>query len=301
MFVFYGLSFFGNGLMVQIINFYVIIKWLEKIFKYWEIYEVNIEGEKVDVFIEIWNKDEIVFIVEFIVKYFDKIIVEVDIEVIKYIVECVCNKIYVCNYIFVFEGAFKFVFNFFVCYVVRVFEDCLVYLKNYFGIVNVINFVKGFCYQGEFSLVGFENVKGSIDFFICFGDIFGKCFDGDIMINVWCLNVILEEIKGWYSIEVNYGDVCIFLVFVGLLDFNIIGIKSDIFFFDFWLLDYGYVFIVQYGSIYFFSNFKMEFLKNIDEIKKVEFQFWVEYYFNVMIFVIFGDIYFEKEKLDQCC
>lgn len=115
-------------------------------FKYWDMYEVNIEGEKVDVFIEIWNKDEIFLMVEFIVKYFEKVIVEIDIEVIKYIVERVCNKIYVCNYIFVLEGDFKFVFNFFVCYVVKVLENCLVYLKNYFGIVNVINFVKWFWY-----------------------------------------------------------------------------------------------------------------------------------------------------------
>ena len=103
----YGLSFPGNGLMAQTTNLHVITKRLEKTFKYRETYEVNIEGEKADVSIETWNKDEIGLTVEFIAKHPDKTTAEADIEAIKYIAERVRNKIYVRNYISVPEGAPK--------------------------------------------------------------------------------------------------------------------------------------------------------------------------------------------------
>lgn len=295
----YGLSFPGNGLMAQTTNLHVITKRLEKTFKYRETYEVNIEGEKADVSIETWNKDEIALTVEFIAKHPDKTTAEADIEAIKYIAERLRNKIYVRNYISVPEGAPKPASNLSARYVVRVPEDCPVYLKNYFGTANVINLAKGFRYQGEFSPVGLENVKGSIDLSTRFGDVSGKRLDGDIMINARRSNVTLEEIKGRYSIEANYGDVRILSASAGLLDLNITGTKSDIFLFDPRLLDYGYALTAQHGSIYFPSNLKMEFLKNTDEIKKVEFQPRAEYYPNVTISVTFGDIYLEKEKPDQ--
>lgn len=287
------------SLTAQSTDLHVVTKRLEKNFKYQESYEVNIEGEKADVSIETWHKDEIALTIEFVAKHPDRATAEADIEAIKYIAERVRNKIYIRNYIAVPAGEPKPASNLSARYVVKVPESCPVYLKNYFGTANVINLAKRFRYQGEFSPVGLENIQGSIDLSTRFGDISGKRLDGNVTINARRSNVALEEIEGRYSIDASYGEVRILSAAAGLLDLNITGTKSDIFLFDPKLLDYGYALTAQHGSIYFPSNLKMEFLKNTDEIKKVEFQPRAEYYPNVTISVTFGDIYLEKEKPDQ--
>ncbi|MEQ8704586.1 MAG: hypothetical protein RIC19_11745 [Phaeodactylibacter sp.] len=292
-----GLS--SNELTAQTSNLHVITKRLEKTFKYRDGYEVNIEGEKADVSIETWGREEISLTVEFVAKHPDKGTAETDIEKIKYIAERVRNKIYIRNYISVAEGEPEPASNLSARYVVKVPESCPVYLKNYFGTANVINLAKRFRYQGEFSPVGLENVQGSIDLTTRFGDISGKRLDGQVTIDSRRSNITLEEIKGRYSINTNYGDVRILSASAGLLDLNITGTKSDIFLFDPKLLDYSYALTAQHGSIYFPSNLKMEFLKNTEDIKKVEFQPRAEYYPSVTISVTFGDIYLEKEKTDR--
>jgi hypothetical protein len=285
-----------SGLEAQTTNLHVITKRLDKTFQYQDSYEVNIEGEKADVSIETWGKSEIALSVEFISKHPDKATAEADIEQMKYIAERVRNKIYIRNYISVPEGEPKPASNLSARYVVKVPESCPVYLKNYFGTANVINLAKRFRYQGEFSPVGLENIQGSIDLSTRFGDISGKGIDGDVTISSRRSDITLEEIKGRYTINANYGDVRILSASAGLLDLNITGTKSNIFLFDSKLFDYGYALTAQHGNIYFPSNLKMEFLKNTDEIKKVEFQPRAEYYPHVTISVTFGDIYLEKDK-----
>ncbi|MBV6653752.1 MAG: hypothetical protein KI786_08355 [Mameliella sp.] len=296
-FVFSSLN--HTNLFAQTTNLHVITKKLDKTFQYRDSYEVNIEGEKADVSIETWSKNEIYLSVEFTAKHPDKATAEADIEKIKYIAERVRNKIYIRNYISVAEGEPQPNANLSARYIVKVPEECPVYLKNYFGTANVINLAKRFRYQGEFSPVGLENVQGSIDLTTRFGDISGKALDGDVTISSRRSNVVLEEIKGRYSINASYGDVRILSASTGLLDLNIIGTKSNIFLFDPKLLDYSYALTAQNGNIYFPSNLRMEFLKNTEEIKKVEFQPRAEYYPNVTISVTFGDIYLEKDKPDQ--
>lgn len=289
----------SSVLTAQTTNLHIITKKLDKTFPYQEGYEVNIEGEKADVSIETWSRPEIALSVAFVAKHPDKATAEADIEKIKYIAERVRNKIYVRNYISVPEGDPEPASNLSARYVVKVPESCPVYLKNYFGTANVINLARRFRYQGEFSPVGLENVQGDIDLSTRFGDISGKQLDGNVTINARRSNVILEEIKGRYSIEANYGDVRILSAAAGLLDLNITGTKSNIFLFDPNLFNHGYTFTAQHGNIYFPSNLRMEFLKNTEEIKKVEFQPRAEYYPNVTISVTFGDIYLEKEKPDK--
>lgn len=290
------LSCLAAGLLAQTTNLHVITKRLEKAFKYREGYEVNIEGEKADVSIETWAKPEIALTVEFTARHPEKAVAEADVEKIKYLAERVRNKIYIRNYISIQKGEAKPQSNLSARYVIRVPADCPVYLKNYFGTANVINLAKRFRFQGEFSTVGLENVKGSIDLTTRFGDISGKGLDGEVNISSRRSDITLEEIRGRYTINANYGDVRILSAAAGLLDLNIEGEQANIFLFDSKLLDYGYALTAQHGQIFFPSNLKLEFLKNTEAIKKVEFQPRAEYYPNVTISVTFGDIYLEKDQ-----
>ncbi len=287
------------GLLAQTTKLHVVTKRLEKTFEYREGYEVNIEGEKADVSIETWANPEIALTVEFSARHPKKAVAEADVEKIKYLAERVRNKIYIRNYISIQKGEAKPQSNLSARYVIRVPEDCPVYLKNYFGTANVINLAKRFRFQGEFTTVGLENVQGSIDLTTRFGDISGKGLDGDVSISSRRSDITLEEIRGRYAINASYGDVRILSASSGLLDLNIQGEQANIFLFDPKLLDYGYALTAQHGQVFFPSNLKLEFLKNTEAIKKVEFQPRAEYYPNITISVTFGDIYLEKDKAES--
>lgn len=81
-----------------------------------------------------------------------------DIENLKYLVKWVKNKVYLCNYVFLEEGIFKLLVVLIVCYFIILLEECLVYLKNYFGEVNISNLINSLWVNSEFSLIGLDNI-----------------------------------------------------------------------------------------------------------------------------------------------
>lgn len=286
----------GAKLAAQGQDLHVITKKLEKRFAYQSGYEVNIEGEKADVSIMTWDRDEILFEVQFVARHPDKAVAEADVEKMKYVADRVRNKIYVRNYLSIAEGEAPPASNMQAKYQVKVPKDCPVYLKNYFGAAQVANLEKRFRYQGEFSPLGLENVSGEIDMDSRFGDIQGRQLDGQIQISTRRSDLVLEEIQGRYNIQAEYGEIRILSASSGLLDLNIQAEKSNVYLFDRKLLENAYALTAAHGRIIFPSDLRMEFLKNTEALKQVSFQPQQEYYPNITISVSFGDIYLEKDK-----
>lgn len=272
---------------------HLITKTMEKSFTYQDGYEVNIEGEKADVFIDTWDKKEISIKLELSARHPDKAIAEADLEKIKYIAKRVKNKIYLRNYISEGEGIEAPTSNLDAQYTIYVPEECPVYLKNYFGVSNVSNLTNQFRFFGEFSQVGMKNMSGNLDLTSRFGDINGKVLNGIVSVDSRRSDITLEQIQGSYNIKAEYGVVRI-LSGQGLLDLNIDADKSDVYLFDKKLLDYGYVLNTQHGEVRFPSDLKLEFIENSDEVKKLQFTPQQEFYPSVSISVTFGDVYLEK-------
>jgi hypothetical protein len=288
------LAALGGG--AQTGKLHVITKRLEKTFSYQKGYELNIEGEKADVLIETWNKPEVFIQLELIAKHPDKSTAKEDVEKIHYLAKRVKNKIYLRNYISLQEGQEKPKANLQARYTIKLPEECPVYLKNYFGIANVANLNNRFRFRGEFSNIGMENLRGQIDLDTRFGEIHGNALDGQVAMDTRRTDISLAEIAGSYNIRAKYGEIRIRSAAQGLLNLNIQAAKSDVFLFDQKLLEYGYALSAQHGQIYFPSDLKLEFLKDTETLKKVDFQPRREYYPNITISVSFGDVHLRKEK-----
>lgn len=271
----------------------VITKKVEKQYAYQDGYELNIEGEKAQVSIESWDKNEISIVLEITAKHPDKAIAERDLEAMQYLAQKVKNKIYLRNYLSEKEGAPSPESSFEAIYYVKVPPACPVYLKNYFGTANISNLNNRFRFNGEFSKIDMENISGNIDLRSRFGDILGNQLEG--MVNIWSRrsNVTLNDIRGSFDITAQYGTLRIFAE-DRLLKLNIDAEKSDVYFFNPNPEFYGYTLTANNGNVVFPGELSYEEPEAKADQRKIRFKPPREYYANITITVTIGDIHVEK-------
>jgi hypothetical protein len=279
----------------QVTIFQVVTKRIEKTFNYRDGYEVNIEGEKAEVQVETWEKNEIGIQLDLISKHPDKKIAERDLAAIKYLAERIKNKIYVRNYISTEEGAPKPEAHLSAKYIIKLPKDCPVYLKNYFGIAKVSDLSNRLRVNSEFSRIGLQNLKGIIDVKTRFGDLQGRHLDGIMAINSRRSDIVLRDLKGKLDIEAFYGTIELF-EFEGISHLNILAEKTDIFLFDSNLQAYGYSLTSNFGKIDYPGDLRFQVLEPSENLKKIEFKPSKEFYPNITITISFGDVHLEKEK-----
>lgn len=287
------------GILMQLslfaqVKVMVISKKIEKQFAYQDGYELNIEGEKAEVFIESWDKDEIAITLEIIAKHPDKAIAERDLEAMQYLTQRVKNKIYLRNYLSQPEDRPAPEASFQAIYQVKVPAACPVYLKNYFGVANISNLSNRFRFNGEFSKIDMDNISGNIDLRSRFGDIFGNHLDG--LVNIWTRrsDITLNDIRGSFDITAQYGTLKIFAD-DRLLKLNIDAEKSDVYFFNPNPEFYGYTLTANNGNVAFPEelSYEEEGDSKADQ-RKIRFKPSREYYANITITVTIGDIRVEK-------
>lgn len=271
----------------------VITKKIEKQFAYQEGYELNIEGEKAQVFIESWDKDQVAITLEITAKHPDKTVAEKDLDAMEYLAQRVKNKIYLRNYLSQKEDVPTPESSFEAVYYVKVPASCPVYLKNYFGIANISNLTNRFRFNGEFSKIDMENLSGNIDLRSRFGDIFGNHLDG--IVNIWSRrsDITLNDISGSFDITAQYGTLRIFAE-DRLLKLNIDAEKSDVYFFNPNPEFYGYTLTANNGNVMFPGELSYDETESKVDQRKIQFKPAREYFANITITVTIGDIHVEK-------
>ncbi|HMO39723.1 MAG TPA: DUF4097 family beta strand repeat-containing protein [Saprospiraceae bacterium] len=268
----------------------VITKKIEKTFAYRQGYEVNVEGEKAEVIVESWDRDEIKIQLELTARHPDKAVAEKDLAAIKYLADRVKNKIYVRNYLSVAEDAPEPQAVLSARYLIYVPETCPVYLKNYFGTINVSNLLNSVKINSEFSKIGLNNVQGMMDIRTRFGDLVGANLDGDMKLNARRSDITLRDIKGHYDLTAQYGVMKIFAA-PGLLSLNINAEKTDVFVYNANPAIFGYNISAQAGNVTLPANLQFEYLQNTEQVKRIQFKPITEYYATITISVSFGDIF----------
>lgn len=271
----------------------VITKKIEKQFTYQDGYELNIEGEKAQVFIESWDKNEIDITLEITAKHTDKAVAERDLEAMQYLAQRVKNKIYLRNYLSQKDGDSAPESSFEAVYYVKVPPACPVYLKNYFGLANISNLSNRFRFNGEFSKIDLENISGNIDIRSRFGDIFGNHLDG--IVNIWSRrsDITLNDIRGSFDVTAQYGTLRIFAD-DRLLKLNIDAEKSDVYFFNPNPEFYGYTLTANNGNVIFPGELSYEEPESKADQRKIQFKPPREFFANITITVTIGDIHVEK-------
>ena len=270
--------------------FQVVTKTIEKTFPYKNGYEVNIEGEKAEILVEAWNKNEVKVLLELVSKNVSKKTAEKDLSRMNYSTEQHGNKIYFRNYIETTSSSKLPESDLKAIYTITLPADCPVYLKNNFGLTQVSNLTKALKIQSEFSKITLENLSGKIGINTRFGDVEGRQIDGDVFINSRRSNLTLYEIKGTWNINAQYGVLKFFTnPSPELLSLNIEGQKSDVYFFDPKPNAYGYTLTAHYGHITVPADLKFNYLENSDQLKKAIFSSKIGSS-NISIKISFGDI-----------
>lgn len=270
-----------------------ITKKIEKSFTYRNGYEVNVEGEKAEVIVESWDKDEIKVQLELTAQHPDKAIAEKDLEDIKYLADKVKNKIYLRNYLSKKEGEPEPQSVLSAKYIIYVPEKCPVYLKNYFGTINVSNLFNSVKINSQFSKIALDNLQGFMDVTTRFGDLIGANLDGEMTLNARRSDVTLKDIKGRYDLTTQYGIVKLWAN-KDLLSLNINADKSDVFLYNVNPAQFAYNLTAQSGGIDFPNNLKYSTLQNNKEVKRIQFKPVTEYYATITVSVSFGNIFVGK-------
>ena len=270
-------------------TYQVITKKVERSFPYQDGHEVNIEGEKAEVAIKTWNRDEIAITLVLRAKHPDEARAARDLEAMQYRVERVKNKVYVRNFLRVPEGKASPEALLEVSYAIRVPEDCPVYLKNHFGAASVSDLAAGLRVNSEFTKLGLDNIRGLIDVRTRFGDLEGSRLDGAVTINARRSNVTLREIKGQYDITAQYGILKIFAD-RHLIDLKIDADKSEVLLYNPDRSAFAYNIQAQSSDLSLPNELPFKFSDNNLALKKASFQPEQEYFANITITIRFGEL-----------
>ena len=265
----------------------VVTKTVTNTFPYKNGVEVSIEGDKAEIQVETWDKNEVRVFTEIVSKNVSKKQAEIDLALMEYSTKQHGDKIYFRN--FIAEGK-KPESDLKAIYTITLPADCPVYLKNNFGLTHVSNLTNSLTVNSEFSQISLENLRGKIGVNSRFGDIDGNKIDGLVTMNTRRSDITLHEISGTWNINAQYGILKFFTnPSPELLRLNIEAEKSDVFFFDPDPAQNGYVLTAHYGNISAPNNLKFNYLENSDQLKKAIFQSQIGSS-NISVKISFGDI-----------
>lgn len=271
----------------------VVTKKIEKTFPYRPGYEVNVEGEKAEIKVETWDKPEIYIRLELTAKHPEKAVAERDVEKIKYLAERVQRKIYARNYVAEGKDIPKPEASLYAKYLIKVPAECSVYLKDYFGEIDVSNLVNRLRVHSEFTSIGLNNMGGQMDIKTKFGDLVGQGIDGSMKVNSRRSNVTLSELKGQFDIESYFGIIKIFAD-DQLVDMNIVGEKTDVYLFNTNPNANGYALSAKHGNLKMPKEMNINYVENNLNLKQITFKPSQDFYPSISVSVTFGDIVVQK-------
>jgi hypothetical protein len=286
------LLFYLSGLQAQEVV-QVVTKTIEKTFRYQDGYELNVEGQKAEIFVETWERDEISLVLELSAKHPEQAVAAADLETINFVANRIKNKIYVRNYRYD-EANRPTASVLSVTYYITLPEDCPVYVKNYFGAANISNLSNRLRIFGEYSQIDIDNVKGLLDISTRFGDIVGEKIDGNVTINARRSDVTLYEIAGSYQINAQYGILRLQPT-ADLLGLNISAEKSEVHLYGNQPELFAYTLTATHGEVKTPKNLRLLALEDTPEVQKVRIEpANREIHPLITVSVTFGDVTLEE-------
>lgn len=268
----------------------VVTKTIEKIFPYKNGYELNIEGEKAEILVRTWDRNEVRVLLEIVAKHPNLEVAKADIAKMRHSTQQHGNKIYFRNYIEKKAPDAKPDSDVKAVYTITLPADCPLYLKNNFGLTQVSNLTNELTINSEFSKINLENIKGRLGVTSRFGDIEGRDIDANAVLATRRSDITLHDINGNWNINAQYGILKFFTnPSPELLSLNIEAEKADVYFFDPKPSYYGYTLTAHYGNITAPRELKFNYLENSNQLKKAVFSSQIGAS-NISVKISFGDI-----------
>lgn len=207
----------------------VVTKSIEKSIPYGVGMEISIEGEKADIYMSTWDRNQIAIYLDISARNQSRAVAEKDLQLIKYDVETEGSKILIRNYIDKPEGDFKTKSSLKAKYTIILPKECPVNLSNFFGNASVSELQNALVINSEFCKLDLKNLGGQISISTRFGDIDGDQISGNVMIFSNRSNIDLANIEGVFKIKSRYGKINVDAQ-PEKLDLEIDAVKSDVHF-----------------------------------------------------------------------
>ncbi len=246
----YAIAFFlccGVGLSAQE-TLQVVTKSIEKSMPFGLGTEVSIEGEKADVYLSSWDRNQIAVYLDLSAAHQDRKVAEKDLRRIDYTMEQEGTKIVVKNFIAKNEGENRPESVLKAKYTIILPANCPVNLSNFFGSADVRDLKNAVVINSEFCKLDLLNLHGQISISTRFGDISGRQISGNVQIFSNRSNISLSEVQGVFKIKSRYGKIEVDAQ-PELLDLEIDAVKTDIVFENAPVGYYSFLLTTQNGEI----------------------------------------------------
>ena len=207
----------------------VVTKTIEDTYAYSAGSELAVEGEKAEIFVETWAKQEISVRVVLTARNRQLSGAKRDLENLEFLTEVAGKKIFLKNKLK--DAALKSDSELTVDYYITLPEECPVYLKSHFGGATISNLRNRLRINGEFSAINIDNVQGLLDIRTRFGDITGEKIDGNVVINARRSDINLLDVGGTFTINAQYGELKL-SPNLNLRNLQINADKSDVYIYE---------------------------------------------------------------------
>ena len=282
-----GWSLFGQQ------EVHVITKKIDKAYNYREGYEVNLDGDRAEVFIEPNYENKIIIEVEIVAKHPDKKQAKEDVEKMFFMSERLKNNIYLRNYLSDEAKVAKPESQLKVIYNISVPNDCPVYVKNLYGFVSINELSNSVKVNSKFSSVSLDQITGSIDLLTRYGDILGQNLNGNVSIGSRRTNITLKDIQGTFDIDAEYGLIQIYAS-PGLLNLDLNADKSKVLLFNTDLEDFRYDLTSVGSDIQFPDELNFKLLHSEPNLQRFNYTPTTEFYSLIQVKVTFGSLEVNK-------
>jgi hypothetical protein len=271
----------------------VVTKTIEDTYSYRPGNEVAVEGEKAEIFVETWARNEINIRLEMTAKHADLETAKTDLENLTFSTEKAGMKYYLKNGRLDKES--RPASELIVHYYITLPEDCPVYLKSHFGTATISNLKNRLRINGEYTQINIDNVHGLLDIRTRFGNIFGEKIDGNVVINSRRSDIELLDVGGSFLINAQYGDIKL-SPNASLTDLQVNAEKANVYLFDPAGSPLSYTLTTDNGKMNLPGELPLVILEEGGTRNSVKIQSGREVGGLVKVSVSFGSLYLEKQE-----
>ena len=197
------LPFYSSAQTLQ-----VITKTIEKTFEVPQYAKVQVWGERSDVEIMTWNKNEIKATIELTAKHPTRSTAEKDLEALHYTADRKGKTVSLHNFVVLAKNGSKPQSNLKARFTLFVPANCAVEIQNSFGKI----FIKGLQtqtiqLQTEFCTIELNDLRGTLTARTQFGTLRTENFNGLLSIFSERTDLVLQQIKGECRVRAQYGSL----------------------------------------------------------------------------------------------
>lgn len=269
---------------------HLVRKTLSESYLYREGYEVNIEGERAEVYVQPNLERKILIEVEVIARHPSEEQAKIDVERMNSVIKRLQNKIYLRNYLetgTASEAQLK------VIYRVTVPPECPVYIKNTYGITEVDRLSNSVKVNSKFSRISLQEVSGTIDLFTRYGDIHGQSLDGQVSIASHRTDMLLQDINGAYDITASYGNIQIHAG-ADLLNLHLDAEKSQVMIFNPDAERFNYDLQTVHSPTILPEGLEFQISQTDSEVQRLQYRPHQEFFPSFSVKVTFGTLQVQR-------